>query len=227
MGQKRVIMPDRTSRYIPMCKICDNPGRARLIEADWAAGRSATVIAKDMTDSGWPLVAETIRRHLKHVPGARTRENEPMPTVPQTKRTADGVEFVKGRLLDAIIAKERRLRVEAEQSGEEFDGEFLLDKDLQPALNTVLKAEGIKIKREEAASKRQIGLFMLMLGKNGGKAPTALIGDGSIEGEAKDVTPRTPAEQRLYDMGVGAYEDDGKEYDDEEDEDGEDGPAAE
>src|SRR5690348_3698105 len=146
MAQQRVIMPDKTSRYIPTCKICDMPGRARLIEADWAARRSATVIARDMTESGWPITPETVRRHMKHVPDASTRDNVPMPSVPQGQVPRDGVEFVKGRLLDAIVAKERRLRMVAEKEGEEFNGEFMLDKDLQPALTTVLKAEGIKIK---------------------------------------------------------------------------------
>ena len=188
MPQEKVMLPGGGARYIPTCKICDNPGRARLIEADWAAKRSAVAIAKDMTANGWPITDATVLKHLKHVPGAHNRTNEPLPSL-GPKRATDGVEFVKGKLLDAIIAKERRLRKAAEIEGEDFDGEFMLDKDLQPALNTILKSEGIKIKREEAASKRQIGLFMLMLGKSGGLAPAGLIGDGAIEGEFKDVTP--------------------------------------
>lgn len=181
MPMERVEMPDGTARFIPKCKICDNAPRARLIEADWSAGRTAAAIAKEMTAGGWAITGATVTKHMAHVPGGRERKNVPMPHM-------DGADFVKGRLLDAIIAKERRLRQEAEEHGEEFDGEFILDKDMQPALNTVLKAEGIKIKRDDAQSKRQISLFMLMLGKTGGLAPAGLIGDGSIEGQYREVT---------------------------------------
>ena len=185
MPDRLVTMPDGTGRYIPTCKICDHPGRARLIEADWADGKSAPYIAAEMEAGGWKVTPATILKHLKHVPGAATRKNVP---IPAGLRGRDAAEYIKNRILDAVDSVENRLRSEAEAEGKTYSGEFILDKDLQPALGTALKAEGIKIKREDVASKRQIGLFQLMLG-NGGKAPPHLIGDGmTIEGEFTDVT---------------------------------------
>jgi len=174
------------------CVICKAGERARLIEADWASGMSAKGIAIRMTEAGWPITGPTVLNHLKkHVPLAATRQNTP---VGMSRR--DTTVFIQDRILGEIELRERAFRTALEEAGDDEDAikevmrhrPNILDKDLQPALNTALKAEAIIVKREDNTAKRKIDLFQLMLGGADGKgalAPQALIGagDDAIEGE--------------------------------------------
>ena len=140
---------------LPDCMICREPGRARLIEADWASGRHANQISKAMTAAGWPVAAGTIIRHLKeHVPGAYNRTNEPLGT---GRRNA--AVFVKDRIMLQVESLERAERIKAENEGREPDLSFILAKDLQPALNTAIRAEGIEVKREDAERRSKIDVY--------------------------------------------------------------------
>lgn len=154
------------------CKVCRAPNRRRLIEADWADGMTATGIAKTMTDAGWKVSPETILKHLKeHAgPGASVR-------APVTVAKRDAAIFVRDRMMDELERREAKARREAEELGEEPDEAFsLLSKDLQPALGTMLKAQGELDKRDRSKEKQQVGLLLLMLGvdpSGGGPGPLA------------------------------------------------------
>jgi hypothetical protein len=179
---------------LPNCVICRAPERARLIEADWAGGLSATAIAATMTEAGWPITAATVLSHLKkHVPYAATRQN-----VPAGLSRRDTTVFIQTRILDEVELREKAFRMALEEAGDNEEAikeamrnrPNILDKDIQPALNTALKAEAIIVKREDNTARRKIDLFQLMLGGADGKgmlAPQGLIGSGQEE-EDEDAT---------------------------------------
>lgn len=181
------------------CKICREPERRRLIEADWSAGMSAVGIAARMTAAGWQITGPTVLRHLKeHAgPGAATR-------LPPALPKRDAAVFIRDRIMDRLEAlesegKPRQVLVK------DGDGDMvltdipfdILDKDLQPAIGSMLKAQDTVDKRERTASKTQVGLLLLMLGidPNGGGpgplAPASLTaGEDNefvIEGEFSEV----------------------------------------
>lgn len=174
----------------PDCKICRAPNRRRLIEADWADGVSAVGIAATMVDAGWPITSQTILKHLKeHAgPGAASRQPPDLP-----KR--DAAIFFRDRIMDAIEEAEKTPKLRAVKNSEggwdteevPFD---ILDKDLQGAIGTALKAESI-IQKREAGPGAKVGLFVLMLGGADGKhmlAPLSLAsGEDIFEGEAVEV----------------------------------------
>ena len=173
---------------VPNCMICQEPERARLIEADWVGGMTAAGIATRMTAAGWPIVGGTVLNHLKkHVKDAATRSN-----VPAGLGRRDAAVFIRDRILDEVERREQAFRMAVEDGMPDDVIDTLrpdiLDKDLQPALNTAIKAEAVVAKREDSQSKRKIDLFKLMLGDAGGLAPKGLIGDGlTIEGEFEEV----------------------------------------
>ncbi len=66
----------------------------------------------------------------------------------------------------------------------------ILDKDLQPALSTALRAEAAIETRENRKEAKQIGLFILMLGGADGLnalAPLELSDGLTIDGDYEDV----------------------------------------
>jgi hypothetical protein len=160
------------------CKVCKEPERARLIEADWAGGMSAVGIAARLKDAGWPIAASAVLRHLHHVPGAHNRTNTPIP-VGMTKR--DAALFVRDRIMDELEVMED----DVDPAGESKLN--ILSKDLQPALGSMLRAQDIIDKRETREKNKKISLFVLMLGGPDGKnalAPLELSsGEDVIEGE--------------------------------------------
>ena len=184
------------------CMICREPERARLIEADWAGGMSGSGISKRMTAAGWPVGPETVLSHLKkHVPLASTRQNTPAGS---SKR--DAAVFIKDRILDEVELRERAFRMALEQAGDDEDliaqamknRPNILDKDLQSALGTALKAEAVIVKRDDNKVKRGIDLYKMMLGGGDGAAmfaPAGLIGDGSIEADFREVSTEEDNEE--------------------------------
>lgn len=65
----------------------------------------------------------------------------------------------------------------------------ILGKDMQAAVASILKSEGLTIKREAVKGPGAVDIFRLLLGERGGMAPARLIEDGNtLEGEVKDVT---------------------------------------
>jgi hypothetical protein len=171
---------------LPDCKVCKEPERARLIEADWAGGMSAVGIAKRMGEAGWPIQSDTILRHLKrHVPNARNRTNDPIP------KGRDAAAFIRDRQLAELERIETLERIEAENE-DRAPSPVVLAKDLQPAIASMLKAQTIIDKRENQAANRKIDLFKLMLGGADGAGllapPRLRLEEGEIiDGEAEEV----------------------------------------
>lgn len=173
------------------CKICRMPGRRRLIEADWAAGMSAVGIAANMTDSGWAITSGTVIKHLKEHAGP-----EAAIRVPPTLKKRDAAVFFRERIMDRIEELEtgdgpkQMIAVRGPEGIEYVEKDFdILDKDLQPAINTALKAETQIEAREARKDAKQIGLLVLMLGGAGsdGLAPEELSDGMVIDGEATEV----------------------------------------
>lgn len=179
---------------LPNCKICRAPNRRRLIEADWADGMSAEGISKAMADAGWSITSQTVLRHLKEHAGPEAGIR-----VPPKLAKRDAAAFVRDRVMERVMELEsddgpkRLVPVKGEGGATEYvEVEFdILDKDLQPALSSMLKAQAILDKREAVKENRKIDLFLLMLGGADGKgmlAPLALTAgddDDIIEGEAR------------------------------------------
>jgi hypothetical protein len=177
----------------PNCKICRAPNRRRLVEADWADGISAEGIARTMREAGWPLSSATVLKHLKeHTPGAATRE-------PVKAGKRDAAIFLQNRLMDEIERREELVLIEEETTGEKVPDHRrldILDKDLQPALATILRAQALINTREKAKGPRA-GMMLLMLGVSpdglgpGALAPLELSSgeedDDIIDGEAIEV----------------------------------------
>jgi hypothetical protein len=174
------------------CKICRAPGRRRLIEADWADGMSAVGIAKAMTDNGWPITSTTVLKHLKEHAGP-----EAAIRVPPALSKRDAAVWVRDRIMDKVEEIEQGTRTVITKDGEMVEVPFdILDKELQPALGSMLKAQAILDKREANQTSAKISLFGLMLGITDGGgdgrfAPLELSSgeedENEIEGTARAV----------------------------------------
>lgn len=184
----------------PYCAICKNHDLATLISLAWNGKMSLTAISSVL---GGKPTADAIGKHLKaDVPGAWTREIE-VEHRPLRQRVYD----IQRLQIDEIerrieMAKDMaRQRNELVHEGPDHDwSEFfdILDKDMQAAIGSILKAQANSDKNENAQRNQAISLFQLMLGKTaagvgpGALAPPELTAgdDGSfdIEGEARDVT---------------------------------------
>ena len=172
------------------CKICKEPERARLIEADWAGGMSAKGIALRMTEAGWPIIAGTVLSHLKkHVPQAATREN-----VPKGMAKRDASILIQSKILDRWEELEagetRKVLVIDKKTGEASIEEIpfdIFDKDIQPALKTALGAQAEINKQVNKAENRKLDFVAILSGLSQGKLgvpTTLLIDDGNtIDGD--------------------------------------------
>lgn len=185
----------------PTCAICKRPGRARIVEADVTDGLKPAAVAATMRDVGWALTAADVVKHMTH---AVTRHKS------AATRKRDAAVTLREQLMDEVDRRIASAESRANEATEECargehevddhpryrshgprvhePTEFFdpLNKDLQAAFGTIIKAEGVVAKRENEATKRKIDLFALMLGGAGadGLAPDHLLGDGSvIEGD--------------------------------------------
>lgn len=162
------------------CKICREPERRRLIEADWAGGMSAVGIARRMTDAGWQLGSETVLKHLKeHAgPGAATRQ-------PPNLSKRDIAVIVQERTVDWLERED--------EQGVKVGPDHPLWKD---ALAPGLAAQKIIDTRQQKADDNKLKFVMaqLLLGGPGGGmfAPPQLTAgedesEDIYEGEAVEV----------------------------------------
>jgi hypothetical protein len=170
------------------CLVCRaGSTRQDMVAALWSEGMTAKGIAAQMADAGWNLTANVILGHLKeHVDGAAGRKP------PAMRDHRDAAIFVRDRIMDRLQEEPTRQVVGKDGEIEEvpFD---ILDKDLQPALNSMLKAESIIQKR--SANETKVGVLLLMLGGDDGRgflAPPQLTAgpddsDIEFEGEAVEV----------------------------------------
>lgn len=173
------------------CVVCSNSDLRRLIELGWNAKMSLPDLVHAL--GGVPS-AVVIKRHLKeHAEGAWTRQI----TVEDARPMRERVLAIQRAQVEAI---ERQLAI-AQQRADDYNEAFrelpdfvpqdpsdyfdILSKDMQAAISSILKSEGLTIKREVAKDANKVDLFRLMMG---GAAPAALIEDGvTVEGVAVEV----------------------------------------
>lgn len=193
-----------TETIDPNCPVCKRPGRRRIVDADAADGITPAAIASAMRDTGWALTAADVTKHVTlHGSAEKTRS--------KATRRRDAALTLRERMMDALegrieAAEASAVEATAEcqrgehdiedhpryrqhgprvhESSEFFD---ILNKDLQSALGTVIKAQTVEEKRNANDDKRKIDLFRLMMGPGDGMAPAALIGDGVVEGDFEEV----------------------------------------
>lgn len=188
------------------CAVCSNSDLRRLIELGWNANMTVADLVHAF--GGVPSHA-VIYKHLKeHAGGAWERRIQVEDARPMRER----VLAIQRAQVEAI---ERNLAIAEQQSddwneehrGHEKDGGCdtcshlgfaprdpsfyfnILGKDMQAAVASILKSEGLTIKRETAEADKKIDLVRAMLGARGGYAPAHLIEDGNtVEGEAREVS---------------------------------------
>ena len=171
------------------CAVCKGADRRRLIELVWNDGMTASAIATALGDV---FSSATILKHLKqHADGdANARAVAPLTTGTVRER----VEALQEMQLNEVerqiaLAKERAAQLNAhidrmrEAGAEGADdipyhdwSEFfnILHKDNQAAISSILKAQGLKDKREKAVADTKLGLFEAM--SKSGLAPKAISG---------------------------------------------------
>jgi hypothetical protein len=155
-----------------------------MVEHSYEADISNAGISRQLAEfSDNPPSPEVLGRHRKHYVPVIPKEQR------QTKR--DAAAIIKGRVLDALEARPDRA---GQWVGEGADKTWLpasdiLDKDLQPALNTALGAQKIEDAREKVKSKQgSAELAFAIIGMIAGKSlPVLELEDGlTIEGEFHD-----------------------------------------
>jgi hypothetical protein len=174
------------AKTYPRCTVCLTPDKRRIIEAAWNAGMSPAAIRR-VVDA--PPTSDAILRHIKeHTDGdGNARQLEIEPELPVRDRVLnlqrlqlDEIErriaLAKTRADD--MNREREHLVDAD--GKPFPpvdwSEFtdILGKNMQAAIGSILKTQGLSDKREKAQGDLKLGLFEAMT--NAGLAPKALIG---------------------------------------------------
>jgi hypothetical protein len=188
------------------CVVCGNSDLRRLIELGWNAKMSVPDLVHAF--GGVPSHA-VIYKHLKeHTEGAYSRHIAVEDARPMRER----VMAIQRAQVEAI---ERQMAI-AQQKADDFNDEHrehmkdggcvdcdhygfqhrdpsvyfnILSKDMQSAVSSILKAQGLTDKRELKSDAVKVDLFRLMLGQDGGMAPAHLIESGpTVEGEAVEVT---------------------------------------
>ncbi len=162
------------------CTVCKNADRRRLIELAWNGGMEPQIISNLLEGTPTPGV---IAKHLnEHTDGDNlTRTIVVAPVRPARERVLAlqtlQLDEVERRLALAI---QRATDINAMHEGEEdweprdwsdyFD---ILSKDMQAAVSSILKSQGISDKREKAVGDLKLGLFEAMA--NAGLAPKSLV----------------------------------------------------
>jgi len=171
------------------CAVCKSTDRRRLIELGWNDGMTATALSDAF--GGSPGTA-TIIKHLKeHTSGGEHREIELVPLLPARER----VIRLQQMQLDEVERRIQMAKERADAMNKERDGltdangmpfpmvdwsEFydVLGKDMQAAIGSILKTQGLADKRDKAQGDLKLGLFEAMT--NAGLAPRALVGGMSV-----------------------------------------------
>lgn len=179
------------------CAVCKNSDLRRLIELGWNAKMTVPDLAHAF--GGVPS-HQLIYRHLKeHAEGAYSRQIE----VEDARPLRDRVAAIQRAQVEAIerqfaIAQQRADEYnEAHRGDEDYDPALgqpewyfnILGKDMQAAIGSILKAQGLSDKREAKKDAAKVDLARAMLGARGGLAPAALIEDGNtVEGDFTEST---------------------------------------
>lgn len=168
------------------CLICRNPDRRRLVELGWNGGMSAEAIARVLDQKG--AGAQAILSHLKQ--HAEGDGNVRAVVVEPEKSPAERVADLQRLQLDEFerrieLAKAKADRMNAEHADDEkwepVDWSNFVDilgKDWQAAVGSILKAQGLKDKRDMKRDDLKLGLFEAMA--RAGLAPKAISGTAAI-----------------------------------------------
>jgi hypothetical protein len=172
-------------KLVDHCIICKTKDRRRLIELGWNGGMSATAISDVL---GGTPTGRTILKHLKeHTEGGNHREIDVEPELPARERVAR----LQAMQLDEIERRVELAKAKADEMNAWRDGKKdsegnplalvdwsdftdILGKDMQAAINSIQKAQGLTDKREKAQGDLKLGLFEAM--SNAGMAPKAISG---------------------------------------------------
>jgi len=147
------------------CRICDDKVLRRAVDEEIAKGLAYAGTARLMTARGFPLSPTTVSSHVN---GRHKEDYAPVPAA-ATVSKRDAAAIIKNRLLDAI------------EADPDLD---ILDRDVQSALSTALKAQGLEDKREQ---KKVTQNFWLSVGA-GLQGVSGLLEDSNtIEGTAVEV----------------------------------------
>lgn len=186
------------------CIICSNSDMRRLVELGWNARMSVP----DLVHAFGAVPSHSvIYKHLKeHADGAYSRTIE----VEEARPVRERVLAIQRAQIEAIERQMAEAQRKADDWNEEHRGHEkgggcdncssygfqprdpayyfnILSKDMQAAVASILKAQGLTDKREAKAAP-VVDMFRLMLGERGGLAPVGLIEDGeTIEGDAVEV----------------------------------------
>lgn len=170
------------------CSVCKYADRRRLIELGWNDGMDAADIARLFEDVTSVSITKHLKQHSEGSPGVRRVDVEP------AKPARERVLALQRLQLDEVerrieLAKQRADQLntaldELEAAGAEGAAETprhdwseftdILGKDMQSAIGSILKMQGLTDKRDKAQGELKLGLFEAMA--NSGLSPKALIG---------------------------------------------------
>lgn len=161
------------------CKICDDKVARRAVDEELSKGMSYAAVARLMTLRGFPVTDKTVSDHRQH--------SVPLPPPGVVSRKRDAAIL----LLDRMVSAVESLPVPPDGGPDP-----ILDKHLQPALQTALKAQSLIDRREARTDDRKVAFQLQVLlagGPAGLLAPPELIDSDTddddlvIEGEAVEV----------------------------------------
>lgn len=188
------------------CAVCGNSDLRRLIELGWNAKMSTPDLVHAL--GGVPSGTVILKHLREHAEGGYSRTITVEDARPMTTR----VLAIQRAQVEAI---ERQMAIAQQQTDmwnedhrdHEKDGSCdscsragfyprdpsyyfdILSKDMQAAVSSILKSEGLTIKREATKGVSPTDVFRLLLGERGGMAPMRLIEDGqTVEGDVEEVS---------------------------------------
>jgi hypothetical protein len=170
------------------CPVCANPNRRRLIELGLNNKMDAIGLAALWDD----LTSKIIQKHTRHTdlrnlvvvttsPSRERVENLQRMQLDEIERRVALAQQEAGRRNDAIDDA-REMGVEGADALPYHDwSEYfnILDKDVQAAIGSIQRTQGLSDKRETSQGALKLGLFEAMA--NAGLAPKSLIGGPEVK----------------------------------------------
>jgi len=155
------------------CTICANPMLAGLVNPLIDQRMFATSISSYANDAGISVSPEVINRHKQHYVANKQLK------APDGVGPRDAATIIKKRILDAL------------DNSPCYEGEGILNKDVQPALRTALAAQKTEDERERAKTQKGTAeLAFAIIAMITGSAPqdVPLIDDGmTFEGDFEEL----------------------------------------
>lgn len=173
------------------CLVCRNPDRRRAVELMWNGGMSQAAISRVLVDA--KLTTPTITKHLKeHADGdGNARAVVIEPERPAAERVAEvqrlqldeferRVALAKARADQLNKAHYDLVDAGVETAGDWVDHDWseffdIFHKDNQAAIGSILKAQGLKDKRDMKRDDLKLGLFEAM--SRAALAPKSVVGE--------------------------------------------------